>query len=53
MAAHIDVDDFLGGRYIASLATLNPDGSSHLAAMWYVYEGGMFYFPTSQRSRCT
>jgi nitroimidazol reductase NimA-like FMN-containing flavoprotein (pyridoxamine 5'-phosphate oxidase superfamily) len=51
LAASIDLDDFLGGRYIASLATLNPDGSSHLAAIWYVYEEGVFYFPTSQRSR--
>ncbi len=31
------------GRRIASLGTLNEDGSVHLTAVWYLYEDGCFY----------
>jgi PPOX class probable F420-dependent enzyme len=50
LPASFDIDEFLSGRYIATIATQNPDGSSHLAAIWYLYDGS-FYFPTSQHSR--
>ena len=43
-------EELLGRRYIASLATLNPDGSIHLVAMWYLYKDGAFYIPTSSQS---
>ena len=39
------------GRRIASLATLNADGSPHLTAVWYLYQDGYFFVATSSRSR--
>ena len=39
------------GRRIASLATLNADGSPHLTAVWYLYQDGSFFVATSSRSR--
>ena len=39
------------GRRVASLATLNPDGSPHLTAVWYLYQDGCFFVATSSRSR--
>src|SRR3989442_248801 len=39
------------GRRIASLGTLNDDGSAHLTAVWYLYEDGCFFVATSSRSR--
>lgn len=39
------------GRRVASLATLNPDGSPHLTAVWYLYQDGYFFVATSSRSR--
>ncbi len=39
------------GRRIASLGTLNDDGSVHLTAVWYLYEDGSFFVATSSRSR--
>ena len=39
------------GRRVASLATLNEDGSPHLTAVWYVYHDGCFFVATSSRSR--
>lgn len=41
----------LEGRRIASLGTLNPDGSPHLTAVWYLYQDGYFFVATSSRSR--
>jgi PPOX class probable F420-dependent enzyme len=35
-----EVDAFLDGRHTMNLATVSPDGSIHLVAMWYgFYEG--------------
>ncbi len=45
------VKELLDGRYIASLATLNPDGSIHMVAVWYWYESGRIYVATAARSR--
>jgi PPOX class probable F420-dependent enzyme len=44
-------EELLKKRYIASLATLNEDGTIHLVAMWYLYEDGEFYIPTSSMSK--
>jgi PPOX class probable F420-dependent enzyme len=41
----------LEGRRIASLGTLNDDGSPHLTAVWYLYQDSCFFMATSSRSR--
>jgi len=41
----------LNGRHIATLATHRADGSIHLAAIWYLYQEGLFYFPTNAQSQ--
>ena len=38
-------------RYIASLATRNPDGAIHVVAVWYLFDGSHVYAATSSRSR--
>ena len=38
-------------RRVASLATLNADGSPHLTAVWYLYQDSCFFVATSSRSR--
>lgn len=43
--------ELLGGRYIASLATQNSDGTIHLTAVWYLFEDGHFFIATSSKSR--
>ena len=45
------VKQLLDGRYIASLATENPDGSIHMVAVWYWYDGTHIFVATSARSR--
>jgi PPOX class probable F420-dependent enzyme len=53
MAALSDplVQDLLHGRYLASLATENPDGSPHLTAVWFFFDGESLYVATSSRTR--
>ena len=53
MASLLDapVRELLEGRYIASFASRNPDGSMHLVAVWYLFEGNNLYVATSSRSR--
>jgi PPOX class probable F420-dependent enzyme len=41
----------LNGRYIASLATQNADGSIHMVAVWYWFDGSNVFIATSSRSR--
>jgi len=41
----------LEGRYIASLSTRNPDGSIHVVAVWYLFDGASVYVATAARSR--
>ncbi|MCB0080704.1 MAG: TIGR03618 family F420-dependent PPOX class oxidoreductase [Caldilineaceae bacterium] len=41
----------LNGRHVATLATQRADGSIHLAAIWYLYQEGLLYFPTSSASQ--
>jgi PPOX class probable F420-dependent enzyme len=41
----------LNGRYVASLATRNPDGSIHMVAVWYWFDGTHIHVATSSRTR--
>jgi len=41
----------LAGRYIATLGTLNADGTVHLTAVWYLFDAGRLYIATSSKSR--
>ena len=43
--------EILMGRFIASLGTESEDGSTHLTAVWYLFEAGCLYVATSSRSR--
>ena len=45
------VKNLLGGRYIATLATQNPDGSTHMVAVWFWFDGAHIFVATSSRSR--
>ena len=45
------VEELLSGRYVASFATENPDGSIHMVAVWYWFDGASIYVGTSSRSR--
>ena len=45
------VTQLLNGRYVASLATENPDGSIHMVAVWYWFDAGKIFVATSSRSR--
>jgi len=45
------VRELLEGRYVASLATNHPDGSIHVVAVWYWFDGTYIYVATSTRSR--
>ena len=44
-------EEILAQRLIASLGTHNQDGSIHLTAIWYLFDGGCFYVSTSSRTR--
>jgi PPOX class probable F420-dependent enzyme len=43
--------EILGSRLIANLATFNPDGSIHLVAMWFLWDGEAVLSPTHRRTR--
>lgn len=45
------VRELLDGRYVASLATTNSDGSIHVVAVWYHFDGSHINVATSSRSR--
>ena len=45
------VQQLLNGRYIASLATPNPDGFIHMVAVWYWFDGSNIFVATASRSR--
>jgi general stress protein 26 len=45
------VQQLLDGRYVASIATQNADGSKHMVAVWYWFDGSRIYVATSSRSR--
>jgi PPOX class probable F420-dependent enzyme len=46
-----EVDVLLAQRLIANLASINPDGSVHLVAMWFRRDGDRILFPTSHHTR--
>jgi PPOX class probable F420-dependent enzyme len=41
----------LGDQHVAALATENPDGSIHMVAVWYWFDGTHVFVATSSRSR--
>lgn len=41
----------LDGRYIASFATHSPNGSLHIVAVWFWFDGKDIYVATSSRTR--
>jgi uncharacterized protein YhbP (UPF0306 family) len=43
--------NLLQGRYIASLATQNPDRTGHLTAVWYLFDSNSLFIATSSKSR--
>jgi PPOX class probable F420-dependent enzyme len=45
------VKQLLDARHIASLATENPNGSIHMVAVWYWFDGTHVFVATSSRSR--
>ncbi|HXE89553.1 MAG TPA: TIGR03618 family F420-dependent PPOX class oxidoreductase [Terriglobales bacterium] len=45
------VRELLDGRSVACLGTENSDGSVHLVAVWYLFDGGALYVATASRSR--
>jgi PPOX class probable F420-dependent enzyme len=45
------VRELLDARHISSLATENPDGSIHMVAVWYWFDGTHLFVATSSRSR--
>jgi nitroimidazol reductase NimA-like FMN-containing flavoprotein (pyridoxamine 5'-phosphate oxidase superfamily) len=45
------VQQLLNGRYIASLATHQSNGSIHVVAVWYWFNGSHIYVATSTRTR--
>jgi PPOX class probable F420-dependent enzyme len=45
------VQELLRGRYFASFATENSDGSIHLTAVWFFFDGESLYVATSSRTR--
>jgi len=45
------VQQLLAGRRIAGLATENLDGSIHMVAVWYWFDGARVFVATSTRSR--
>jgi PPOX class probable F420-dependent enzyme len=53
MASFADamVRELLEARHIASLATENSDGSIHMVAVWFWFDGTHVFVATSSRSR--
>jgi len=49
--ADAPIRELLEGRYIASLASRNLDGTIHMVAVWYLFEDNYIYIATSSRSR--
>jgi len=45
------VQELLRGRHIACLGTENTDGSIHLTAVWFLFDGECLYVATSSRTR--
>jgi PPOX class probable F420-dependent enzyme len=37
-----EIDEYLGRRIMARMATIRPDGYPHLTPIWFVWEDGVF-----------
>jgi PPOX class probable F420-dependent enzyme len=46
-----EIAEFLRGKHTMSLASINPDGSIHLVAMWYGFLEGEIAFETKAKSQ--
>jgi PPOX class probable F420-dependent enzyme len=46
-----EIDEFLCGRRVASLCTINHDGTIHAVAMWYGFLEGAMAFETKAKSQ--
>ncbi|MCB1248073.1 MAG: TIGR03618 family F420-dependent PPOX class oxidoreductase [Acidimicrobiales bacterium] len=46
-----EIEAYLLGRHTMNIATIGPDGSIHLVAMWYGFIGANPAFATYQRSQ--
>jgi general stress protein 26 len=46
-----EIDELLEARLIANLASINPNGTVHLVAMWFRRDGDSILFPTSHHTR--
>ena len=53
LISDVPVQEMLAGRYIGALASENTDGSIHMVAVWYLFNGAHVYVATSSRSRKT
>ena len=45
------IRQLLGGTYIATLATHNPDASIHIVAVWYWFDGADIFVATASNTR--
>jgi len=45
------IRQLLDGRYIATLATHNPDASIHMVAVWYWFDGTDIFVATASNTR--
>lgn len=45
------VKELLQGRYIATIATQNADGSAHMVAVWFTFDGTNLYVATASKTR--
>jgi len=45
------VKKLLDGRYIAAVATQNPDGPIHMVAVWFLFDGSFVYVGTNGHTR--
>jgi len=46
-----EIEEFLGGRRVASLCSINHDGTIHAVAMWYGFLEGAMAFETKAKSQ--
>jgi PPOX class probable F420-dependent enzyme len=45
-----EAERFLHGRHVATLTTINPDGSPLQTPIWYLYRDGLIYMRTNSQS---
>jgi len=46
-----EIEEFLAGRRVASLCSMNHDGTIHTVAMWYGFMEGAMAFETKAKSQ--